>query len=266
VKKTWLNIIIKIILVIIFSIFIFYPNPIKLIEQCITYTNPENLIQPKFKGIDTINAQIDSLLPLEYTREQELKTVERFVYTHIQYRYDWDLWLNADYWPSAEKVWEKGYEDCDGRAVLAASILRSRGFEDVQIVGNTVHVWVKTKQAELMGPDAEKIIEYEDGQATINLPSWRLVIKSFAFSCHIFPYARIILLIFIILAIFMFPIKNYKQWISLCLLSAVGYVLLLDWAKYVVFYDEIIIQIKTIIGILMIFGSILAAVFYRRST
>ena len=52
------------------------------------------------------------------------------------------------YWPTAEEVWHKRQEDCDGRAVLATSLLRARGFHSARMVVSLDHMWVKVNENE----------------------------------------------------------------------------------------------------------------------
>ena len=47
-----------------------------------------------------------------------VRGVEKFVYGHVPYAWDWDTWGVADYLPSVAEVRRMGREDCDGRAVV----------------------------------------------------------------------------------------------------------------------------------------------------
>src|SRR6185295_4116464 len=108
---------------------------------------------------------------------------------NIKYRYDWYNWGNLDYWPTAEETWALKKEDCDGRAVLAASILRSRGYTNATIVANLKHVWVKVGDVELMGPGGEKVFRHEGGKTIVTVPSWKTLLDAIAFTCK-FPIVR----------------------------------------------------------------------------
>jgi hypothetical protein len=92
------------------------------------------------------------------------KAVERFVWDRVKYEWDWNVWGSADYMPTVGEMFaqarENGgqmLEDCDGRAVMAASILRRMGY-DAQLVTDLSHVWVKTPEQELMGPGGKKAV------------------------------------------------------------------------------------------------------------
>src|SRR5882762_8266299 len=48
-----------------------------------------------------------------------------------------------EYWPTAEEVWQRRQEDCDGRAILAVSILRSRGYQSARLAISLDHMWAE---------------------------------------------------------------------------------------------------------------------------
>jgi hypothetical protein len=87
-----------------------------------------------------------------------LAAVERSVYSHVPYAFDWDTWGVMDHLPTVDEVFAKGRDDCDGRAVVAASLLRRMGY-DAWLVSDLKHVWVAARPAgdtgapsEFMGP------------------------------------------------------------------------------------------------------------------
>ena len=93
---------------------VLYPHPIILGKQIQHLRNVESLIQPALPALAQINAEISGRLPAGVTPKAEWKAVERYVYDHIKFQYDWDNWGNLDYWPTAAEVWERQREDCDG--------------------------------------------------------------------------------------------------------------------------------------------------------
>jgi hypothetical protein len=103
---------------------------------------PESLLQAGFPSCRAINDRIDGLLADTAGRQPEINLIEKFVYRNIRYVSDYENWSNAEYWPTAEEVWARGREDCDGRAVLAVSILRSRGYPSAKLVVGLHHMWV----------------------------------------------------------------------------------------------------------------------------
>ena len=100
-----------------------FPYPHMLIRHVRHWRDPDALIAP---DAQVLRPFVEELLPLLDNRspEEALEHVERYVYEKIPYEWDWNTWGVADYLPTVEEVMEKGVEDCDGRAVIAASLLR----------------------------------------------------------------------------------------------------------------------------------------------
>lgn len=95
------------------------------------------------------------LLPLRALKElpsaEVLAVTQRVVEEAIPYAWDWDTWGVADYVPTVGETLGKGREDCDGRAVVAASLLRRMGY-DARLMSDLGHVWVWTPLGETMNP------------------------------------------------------------------------------------------------------------------
>lgn len=214
-------------------VFVLFPNPVLLVRQIGGYLDMESLIQTDFAGIERINREIDEELSANASPQKEFSAIQRYVYQHIRYEYDWDNWGNVDFWPSAEQVWERKREDCDGQAILAASILRSRGFKTANLVGNIRHIWVNVDQQELMGPDKEQNIKREGGKTIITLPSFKLIFSGLAIYVADFPSIRNLILIFTLLILCYHPCKDLTRFLGLTTLGLVGFILLEDWAQEV---------------------------------
>lgn len=92
--------------------------------------------------------------------------IEGLVTRKIEYAWDWDVWGAADYMPTVGEMFARAEgsedgrlrEDCDGRAVMAASLMRRFGYQS-SIVTDLRHVWVITPEGEWMGPGRNKTIE-----------------------------------------------------------------------------------------------------------
>ncbi|HEY1173468.1 MAG TPA: hypothetical protein VGH19_19025 [Verrucomicrobiae bacterium] len=223
---------IKALLLGLFTLAVFFPRPDQLVKQFPRWKNPDSLIETDVPFMVEINKKIDEQLKPDGTKLEELKTVERFVYREVKYGYDWDVWGNTDYWPTVTEVWESKREDCDGLAVLAASILKSRGFEEVRIVGNLSHVWVATKTNEVMSPQADKNFQRVDGKLKVKLPGANTFLLSWA---HInkFPAGRSLILLMAILLMVAHPIWDGARWWRAFGIGAAGLLLLYDWGgKY----------------------------------
>jgi hypothetical protein len=210
---------------------VLYPHPGLFFKQLHNYLDFESLIQPNFSEIGVINREIDAMLLPDATRENEFKVIQRYVYQHIRYEYDWKNWGNIDFWPTAEQVWERKKEDCDGQAILAVSILQSRGFETAKLVGNIRHVWVAVDRQELMGPDKEQTLRLEGGRITITRPSLELILNTTALYIADFPAIRNLILFFTFLLLCYHPCRNLTRFLGMTTLGLVGFILLKDWAQ-----------------------------------
>lgn len=94
------------------------------------------------------------------------REIERFVLAKVAYAWDWEVWGVADYMPTVAEMFEQAAasqdghmrEDCDGRAVMAASLMRRFGYES-RLVTDLRHVWVTTPRGEWMGPGRGKTLK-----------------------------------------------------------------------------------------------------------
>lgn len=228
----------KLALLAVVVLFALYPNPVLLVRQVGHLLNMESLIQPDLPAMPGINRDIDQLLATNTPALTEFKAVERFVYRRIPYQYDWHGWANLDYWPTAAEVWERQREDCDGRAVLAASILRARGHADARLVANLQHVWVAVGTNELMGPMADKNFRREGGKlvdgklvgakTVLTLPSLKTALDSLAMTCK-FPAWRVVLMLVTLLALVFHPAVDTGRFAMLGAVMLAGYAVFLDW-------------------------------------
>ncbi|MBI5800028.1 MAG: transglutaminase domain-containing protein [Verrucomicrobia bacterium] len=218
----------KLLLFAAVVLFALYPNPVLLVRQISHLLDMESLIQPDLPAMPEINRDIDQLLATNTPALTEFKAVERFVYRNVPYQYDWHGWWNLDYWPTAAEVWERKREDCDGRAVLAASILRARGHADARLVANLQHVWVAAGTNELMGPMIDKNFRREGGKTILTFPAMKTLLDSLAMTCK-FPAWRVVLLLLTLLALVFHPALDAGRFATLCAVMLAGYAVFLDW-------------------------------------
>ena len=166
-----------------------FPYPSLLAKHVRHWRDPNALIEPDSEALRPLVAELRDRLVPNADPKQTLATVERFVREKVRYDWDWNTWGMADYLPTVGEVLAKGREDCDGRAVVAASLLRNLGFE-AQIVTDFAHVWVKTDKGETMGPGKRQaVVATKDGlrvhpQALIDLT------RGLAYGLAVFPLER----------------------------------------------------------------------------
>jgi hypothetical protein len=212
------------------SIVVLYPHLGLLLRQVQHLRDVESLIQPELPELAAMNREIDAQLATNTLRRDEFKAVERYVYQRVPYKYDWINWGNLDYWPTTAEVLERRREDCDGRAVLAASLLRARGFKTAHIVANLNHVWVAVDKTELMGPQKEKNLRRVGGRTVVTLPGLRTWLGSVAMISE-FPAIRSLIILATVLVLAYHPCRNVTGLLAVTIVALVGFVLLLDWGN-----------------------------------
>ncbi len=163
-------------------------------------------------GGDAAKPVLRTLSPHETQRE-----VQQFVYAKVKYDWDWNVWGSADYLPTVAEMFamaaerEDGqiYEDCDGRAVMAASLMRRLGY-DSHLVTDLRHMWVKTSQGDWMGPGRkETIVSTRDGNKIIVGTALQNFMASLPYGIAVFPLWREII---ILLAAYVLILHRRMSW------------------------------------------------------
>lgn len=128
-----------------------FPRLDLLARNIAHWRNVNALIDPLSPALDGLVAELDPLLAARPRGPEALAIVEGTVNTHIPYAWDWQTWGVADYMPTVEQTMAAGREDCDGRALVAASLLQRFGY-DARLKSDLTHVWVWTPEGETMAP------------------------------------------------------------------------------------------------------------------
>ena len=255
--------ILKFLLLGLVTLVVLYPHPVLLVKQVQHLADVESLIQPGLPAMAGINRDIDKLLPTNAPPQKEFQAVERYVYQKIKYQYDWYNWGNLDYWPTAAEVWERKREDCDGRAVLAASILRARGFKTARIVGNLNHVWVAVDQAELMGPQADKNFRREGDKVVLTLPAFKTLLDVLA-QWSKFPVLRSLVIFFTAVGLLYHPCRNVTGFFVITTVGLTGFGLLLDWSGMQLAGESKGVDFNFVAGIVLLAATALLALGMNR--
>ena len=116
------------LLLILWILFVLYPNPLNLI------TSVQRVFSP-----DVDPGAVKPLL--EYFPSAPL-AIEKTVMERIPYRYDWEVYGMPWYFPTVEKVLEKGEGDCKARALVLASIFEAKDIP-YRVNLSPIHVWVE---------------------------------------------------------------------------------------------------------------------------
>lgn len=126
------------------------------------------------------------------------REAERFIYEKVRYEWDWNTWGSADYMPTVAEMFEQARsrpdgslrEDCDGRAVMAASLMRRLGYES-SIKTDLRHVWVETPEGKWMGPGrTPSVRSTPSGNKTDWLATISNVPVSLSYGIAVFPLWR----------------------------------------------------------------------------
>jgi hypothetical protein len=220
----------------VFTLLVLNPNLKRAVMQVQHWWAPESLIRTDFEGMKEINLKINGLWE-EYPDKSEPELIEAFIYENIKYVSDYANWGNIEYWPTAEEVWDRGQEDCDGRAVLAVSILRARGFSSAKLVVGLNHMWAQVNANEKNLAQAERItaLLHPEGETQValtgsaGLGQYSRMIAAFLHPAALrkngaalifeIPPVRQAILIFAVLFLAQFPGRNPVQ---LGVVSSVG--------------------------------------------
>lgn len=193
---------IKWLILALVVLFVLFPDPRLLVRNVRHISNLNAMIDEKDPDLRKWVAEFDvyqaSLAPVPTQPAQTQRAVEKFVYAHVPYQWDWELYGAADYMPTVAEMFEyarqrpdgKVYEDCDGRAVMCASMLRAMGF-DARIVTDLQHVWVETPLGPLMGPGMTPAMQSSAAGNRTNLAAaGSNALTALSFGMSVFPFWR----------------------------------------------------------------------------
>lgn len=121
--------------------------PVQISRLC----DLNSVLDPQNPGLAVLEQEVRAALPANAQPRVALKAVEDVVYEHIPYAWDWDTWGVMDFLPTTAEALALGREDCDGRAVVAASLLCRMGYK-AWLVTDILHMWVATEAGETMSP------------------------------------------------------------------------------------------------------------------
>ncbi|NOT00513.1 MAG: transglutaminase domain-containing protein [Phycisphaerales bacterium] len=206
-----------------------WPYPSRLILHLRHCRDLNALIEPDAPGLSPYFDELRPKLVDVDAGQDALKIVEKFVYQKVPYAWDWDNWGVVDYLPTVDEVLTAGREDCDGRAVLAASLLRGLGYQ-ADLVTDAVHMWVKTDRGETMSPGAMgTFVESSDAGVVIRWQALTNIPKAFAYGIAVFPLIRELI---VVAVIWILTLRRRIRWrvIGLALLVFVDGLLILRLA------------------------------------
>jgi hypothetical protein len=166
-----------------------FPYPRLTYRHFSHWQDPNALVEPNAPALMPWAAELRASLPTDLPAKETLRHVERFVYDKVPYEWDWNTWGLSDYLPTASEVVAAGKEDCDGRAVVAASLLAGLGFQ-ARIVTDFAHVWVQTDHGETMGPGAKKAVVATPEGMKLQWRGLTELPRAIAYGLAVFPWPR----------------------------------------------------------------------------
>ncbi len=205
------------------TFFVLFPFPRQFARHLSRLRNLDAMVEPDAPQLAEWEAELRSWM-LDYTapgetgfpdEKKELgeadippmaavqKRIQEMVFQKVRYAWDWDTWGSADYIPTVSEMFATAaddprgelHEDCDGRAVIAASLIRRMGYE-ADLVTDLRHVWVKTPQGEWMGPGKSKALVSTPEGTRLN---WKVALgnvpMSISYGISVFPLFRELLIL-----------------------------------------------------------------------
>lgn len=196
---------IKLILFVLGVGLVLFPKVWLLPRVAARCADLESLLDPQHPELDHLASRVRSELTPQAKPGEALTVVERVVSERIPYAWDWEVWGVAEYLPTVTEVFARGREDCDGRAVVAASLLRRLGY-DAWVVSDLLHMWVATPYGETMSPTGGDKTLVATKAGTRARLSWGLLenlARGFSYGVAVFPALRelIILALLVVLTV-----------------------------------------------------------------
>jgi hypothetical protein len=186
-----------------------YPYPTRLVTHMRRWQNPAALINPDSPALTPLIDDLRDRIRADLPARKKLRIVEAYVYEKLPYAWDWDTWGVADYIPTVEEALEQGQEDCDGRAVVAASILSAFGHK-AEIVSDYAHVWVKTEAGETMSPGKRKSIVASDTGVRVHWRNLSDLFRATLFGWAAFPLHRELIVLVVLWLLIMAPGTSWR--------------------------------------------------------
>jgi len=186
----------------------------------------ETLLDPTHPGLAELERDVRRRLPSDAPPRAVLDTVQQAVHEHLPYRWDWETWGVVEYLPTVGEALAKGHEDCDGRAIVAASLLRRMGY-DAWLVSDLLHMWVETPLGATMNPTGGDKTLASGRAARQDAPTrWKVSLKVLrnlargaSYGVAVFPLLREAILIAGVCLIAMQPRSSVRRRVLGCLLT-----------------------------------------------
>lgn len=196
-------------------------------------SNLEALLDPAHPDLAPLETEVVAQLAGRFDSVAVLPVVQEVVNQRIRYEWDWDNYGVMEFLPTTAEALARGREDCDGRAIVAASLLRRLGYE-AWLVSDLLHMWVETPEGETMSPSvgAKTVVAGRTGQedegteTTLSLGMLLNLARGTAFGISVFPLPREIILLLGICVLAVHPRSSIRRRFFGCVLLAAALALL----------------------------------------
>jgi hypothetical protein len=209
-----------------------YPKVWLLPAEIARLRDVDSVIEPDHPGLAALADEVRHTATAAAAPDDEVpRAVERVVYRHIAYAFDWETWGVMDYLPSVGEVLERNQADCGGRAVVAASLLRRLGYE-AHLVCDLKHIWVATATGEIMSPGVGEKSLVGGAAGTRVQATWDTlsnVGRGLSYGIAVFPLGREVIILVGLWAVTIQPRSARWRRIAGSLLLS-GALLSLRWA------------------------------------
>ncbi|MFO0837529.1 MAG: hypothetical protein U1D55_03315 [Phycisphaerae bacterium] len=201
----------KLSLFVVVILGVLYPRPDRFVTWFQRIRNLNSVIDPSHPGLAPLERAVRARIGAGASAPDVLAIVQDVVYRAIPYAWDWDLWGVMDYVPTVDETLRAGREDCDGRAVVAASLLRRMGYK-ATIASDLLHVWVVTPQGETMSPGkGPRSLVGTPGGTSVGPGVIANLSRGTAFGVSVFPLPREIIILFAICALTLQPRASIRR-------------------------------------------------------
>lgn len=209
----WLRWPIKWLILALVALLVLYPNPALLVRHVGHVRTLDALPDPDDPALAQVAARFDAFLADGQLADPQdpglLRAVQDFVHQEVPYQWDWQVWGVADYVPTLAEVIAGDAEDCDGRAVLATALLRTRNV-NAQIVGDPRHYWVRTPAGDTMNPLGDPAFTADEQGIHVRW-SGMLRLGSLAFAISVFPLVRELIILVTLWLLLLPPAVGAKR-------------------------------------------------------
>lgn len=229
-SSLWLRAPIKLALFIAIVLITLFPHLNLLFTLLDRVQHMDSLIEPAHPRLAALEERVRTKLPPGATARDALKPVEQTVYEFVPYEHDWVTRGVMEHLATTAEIFEMGKDDCDGRAVIAASLLRRMGYE-ARLATDLLHMWVETPDGETMSPTSTVKVLVSTSQGTrvdltpALLKTWA---RGWSYGVAAFPLLRELIIILALYILTLHPWSGGWRRFSSLLMLWIGLDLIRD--------------------------------------